>query len=330
MQTNIVAIRDYLRARGIRAGVVNLTRHRRDDANDVFYPKTPLGVVSRMLSFPSDILHFHLGGHIMPRLLGLYLAGSLVPAKKTVLTFHSGGYPTTPEGQAANASGFRAFVFRRMDRIVAVNPAIVDLFRRFGVPAEKIALIAPHSLPSRAPDVELPAALRGFLDTHSPLLLSVGLLEPEYDLPLQIQALGRVRATHPKAGLIIAGAGSLQAELRRQIDATSYADNILLYGDMPYPITLHLIATCDLLLRTTLYDGDSVSVREALHFGTPVIASDNGMRPPGVRLVPRSNLEALRQGIELQLQQGRPPHTAGPPREENMEAMLRLYQELGA
>ena len=33
-----------------------------------------------------------------------------------------------------------------------------------------------------------------------------------------------------------------------------------------------------IFLRTTLYDGDSISVREALHLGVPVIASDNGMR----------------------------------------------------
>ena len=328
VQTNVVAIRDYLREHGVRAGVVNLTRHRREDADVVFYPKTPFGVVSRMLTFPADILHFHLGGQIMPRLLGLYLAGSLMPGKKTVLTFHSGGYPTTPEGLAANARGLRALVFRRLDRIVAVNAAIVDLFRRFGVASEKIRLIAPHALPSRAPEVELPVALRSFLETHGPILLSVGLLEPEYDLALQIEVMGRVLAAHPNAGLVIAGAGSLENELRRQIAAQPYAENILLYGDMPYPITLNLIAGCDLLLRTTLYDGDSVSVREALHFGTPVIASDNGMRPPGVRLIPRSDLAALHAAIEAQLAAGRTAQAQTPANAENLEAMLRLYREL--
>ena len=49
------------------------------------------------------------------------------------------------------------------------------------------------------------------------------------------------------------------------------------------------MADCTILLRTTLYDGDAVSVREALWIGTPVIASDNGMRPEGVRLVPKED-----------------------------------------
>ena len=46
------------------------------------------------------------------------------------------------------------------------------------------------------------------------LLLTVGLLEPEYDLPLQIDVLGQVRERYPEAGLIIAGSGSLEQLLR--------------------------------------------------------------------------------------------------------------------
>ena len=51
--------------------------------------------------------------------------------------------------------------------------------------------------------------------------------------------------------------------------------------------------SADLMLRTTWYDGDAISVREALHFGVPVIASDNGMRPKGTHLIPARDLEAL-------------------------------------
>ena len=69
---------------------------------------------------------------------------------------------------------------------------------------------------------------------------------------------------------------------------------MLLCGDVPHALTLRLIAESDLFLRTTLYDGDSVAIREALQLGTPVIASDNGMRPAGVHLIPCRSSEALR------------------------------------
>ena len=122
----------------------------------------------------------------------------------------------------------------------------------------------------------------------------MGLLEPEYDLPLQIDAMAEVLARHPNAGLAIVGSGSREESLRERIDAKPYRDRILLCGDVAHEATLRAIAASDVVLRTTLYDGDSVSVREALAFGKPVIATDNGMRPAGVRLMPARDGEAGR------------------------------------
>jgi glycosyltransferase involved in cell wall biosynthesis len=49
----------------------------------------------------------------------------------------------------------------------------------------------------------------------------------------------------------------------------------------------------DVMLRTTLFDGDAISVHEALYLGTPVIATDNGMHPEGVRLILNADRNAL-------------------------------------
>src|SRR6266481_2079417 len=107
----------------------------------------------------------------------------------------------------------RGFVFRRFDRLIGVNGEIVALFHRCGVSPDRTRLICPHAFPaapSSGPDPR-PEALRLFFDSHAPVLLTVGLLEPEYDLPLQIEVLGSVRETYPNAGLAIVGAGSLEA-----------------------------------------------------------------------------------------------------------------------
>jgi len=82
------------------------------------------------------------------------------------------------------------------------------------------------------------------------------------------------------------------------------------------------------LLRTTLYDGDSVSVREALYLGTPVIASDNGMRPAGVKLIPMSDEAALRDAVcELFSTPRTQPAPAGDG-QENVRRVVELYQDL--
>ena len=92
--------------------------------------------------------------------------------------------------------------------------------------------------------------------------------------------------------------------------------------------TLRAIQSCDMLLRTTLYDGDSISVREALHLGTPVIATDNGMRPSGCDLFPISNLDALHAAIGKRLSTGNPrlQHEAGG--DLNVKTVVNLYLEM--
>jgi glycosyltransferase involved in cell wall biosynthesis len=137
-----------------------------------------------------------------------------------------------------------------------------------------------------------------------------------------------VRQRFPGAGLVIAGAGSLEEELRHRIASLDWAEHVLLAGDVPHASTLRAIAEADVFLRTTLYDGDSVAVREALQLGTPVAASDNGMRPEGVRLIPARNHAALVSAIGESLAAGRKRPEAAEVGEDNVEAVLDVYAEL--
>jgi len=328
VQTNLVAIRRFLLARGIPCAVINLTRYRRKDDDEVYYPKNVIEVLKLLTRLQYDIIHLHIGGALPPRLLMLGLACCLMPRSKTVFTFHSGGYPLSEEGKQAHPFTFRGFVFRRFDRIIGVNRELEDLFRRFGVPESRIRMIFPHAISVDAFETSLPDHLARFFETHTPTMVTVSGLEPEYDLPLQIEVLGEVRRQFPDAGLVIIGAGSLEAEVRKQIQSRSYAEHILLCGDVPHSITLRAIAESDIFLRTTLYDGDSISVREALLAGTPVIATDNGMRPAGTYLIPCSDRNALRQAIERVLTQDAPRQTWSDTGERNIEEVFELYQEL--
>jgi glycosyltransferase involved in cell wall biosynthesis len=91
---------------------------------------------------------------------------------------------------------------------------------------------------------------------------------------------------------------------------------------------MRMMSVSDLFLRTTLHDGDSISVREALYLGIPVIATDNSMRPDGVVLIPASDPIALQQAIENCLMNDAAQISSGENGEENIEAVLNLYKEL--
>jgi glycosyltransferase involved in cell wall biosynthesis len=277
---------------------------------------------------PADILHLHFGGDLTARLLGLALYCTFMPGRKTVLTFHSGGYPGSPAGRTAAPATLRGFVLRRLDGLIAVNPELARLFARFGVRAERIRTIPPFAVEPPDRSLPLPGRLAAFLSAHSPALLTVGLLEPEYDLPMQIAVMGGILERYPRAGLLIVGAGSLEETLRARIAGTPYRDHVLLYGDLPHALTLRATLESDLLLRTTLYDGDSVSVREALYLGTPVIATDNGMRPEGVHLIPPSDPVRLRDAVCELLSRGNARQAPAGDGQENIRAVTEFYEEL--
>jgi glycosyltransferase involved in cell wall biosynthesis len=329
VQTNLVALRKYLLKEGIACPAINLTRFRREERDGIYYPKTVLDVIKLLLTLHYDVVHLHAGGDFSPRHVGVLLLCSLLPVKKAVFTFHSGGYPTSEAGKRATPRSLRGFVLRRLDGIIAINQELLDLFRRFGVAPERIRLIAPHAVEKPAADTPLPETMEKFYATHHPLLVTVSGLEPEYDLPLQIEAVGRLVEKFPRLGLAIIGGGSLEQEIRQQIAAAAHRDHLLLCGDISHQTTLRAIERSALFLRTTWYDGDSISVREALHLGIPVIATDNGMRPPGVHLIPRSDAGALCCAVLacLSVTPAKPdsPVAAGT---ENLEAVLRFYREL--
>lgn len=331
VQVNILAIRKCLLEKGIPCYVINITRHRHSKDQDVYHPRNAFEVIKLLLRLEFDIAHLHIGGNLTPRLLGLCLFCTLLPKCKTVLTFHSGGYPSSKQGKRAHHLTLRGFIFRRLDRIIAVNREIYDMFKKFGVDERKIRLICPFALPQHN-NKPLPQEISDFLNSHSPVLLTVGLLEPEYNLHLQIDSLGLLLNRHPQAGLIIIGSGSLENELQCYINSKPYSRNILLCGDVEHEVTIQTMSKSDLFLRTTSYDGDAISIREALHLGIPVIATDNRMRPEGVKLLPstRLNPHDLFEEVLYVLQtsilsRGIKSDT---PNANNIEEVLNLYENI--
>ena len=330
VRTNLLAIRRGLIDRGISCSTINITRFTDAGGENVYYPRNAFEVCALLLRLRSDVMHLHLGGMLTRRELALAALCCLVPGSKTVLTFHSGGYPYCPQGKRARRWTLRGAIFRRFDAVIAVNAALEQLFQKFGVPPERIHPIPPYSVDAPPAGAELPGRLEQFFEQHSPVLLSVGQLEPEYDVPLQIGVLSRLRTRFPNAGLMIAGDGSLREALAQRIRESACGQDILLCGDLEHEATLQAIRRADVLLRTTLYDGDSIAVREALHFGTPVIATDNGMRPEGVHTIAVSSAGQLYASLETVLLQPRRAYAPVEADDRHIRAVIALYRSLSS
>jgi glycosyltransferase involved in cell wall biosynthesis len=326
---NILAIREELRNAGHECAIIAITKSSKITAEpDVHHPQNPFDLIRLILKLKYDLLHIHVGGELTVRVLGLLMVCGILAKGKNVLTLHSGGFAVSEEARNAKPSSFKGYVFRLYTRVICVNKLMLEVFARFGVKKERLRLIYPFYHRSPDESVNVPSQLKEFIENHHPFLLSVGLLEPDYDLFLQINALEKIKKKFPRAGLMIVGSGSLEDELKKRISESGCAEHIFLAGDVRHPVTLHLINEADILLRTTLFDGDAISVREALHLETPVIATDNGMRPEGVHLIPTRDIDALTTAIETVASREKTLKTRKEDDRTNIKAVVNLYEEI--
>lgn len=299
VQTHLVALRDGLRAAGATVGVFNITRHRGTPADDVYFPDGPADLLRQMRAFRPDVVHVHLGGELTSRLLALLVACRAVFGRRIVVTMHSGGYPRSERARALTTMSAEGFVFRSLAHVIVVNRELKQLFERIGCRPERVTELIP-TLGVPEPAKTLPAQLDRFMADAAPLIVTVGLLEDEYLLPLQLLAFGKFVAAYPQARFVIIGSGSRRDAIEAEIRAMPAGAQVLLSGDTAHPVTVALIKRAAMLWRITAFDGDSVSVREAIAIGTPVLATDNGMRPPEVHLVAADAAAIADRAIALQ------------------------------
>ena len=153
-----------------RCSILNLTRHRQPDHDDLYFPSSPQEVLARINALKPDVVHIHLGGSLFARQAALFVLLSLRSRTKNVFTFHSGGYPTSEEGLRASAMSLRGFALRRLDAVIGVNQQLVDVFARYGVRRDRLHLIEPfaNELNRDAITAEpLPVEIERFVSSHS-------------------------------------------------------------------------------------------------------------------------------------------------------------------
>ena len=332
VQSHMESLARLLRAAGVRVSLIAITRSQPIVREGVFYPSGPVALLKTLFEIKADVVHLHVGGDFSTRLVLLTAAIAALPGIQSLLTFHSGGYPTSPKGLRASWRSPEAFALRRLDACIAVNLEIADLFRRFGVSRDRISVIAPYARIDRSRIASvLPDEMAEFVRAHSPLLLSVGMLEPEYSLELQIEAFESIGKQWPAAGLMLIGSGAMEAQLRERISKSPFVDRIRIQGNVDHSVALRAIELADVLLRTTQYDGDAVSVREALQLGTAVVASNTALRPPGVALMASLDAAELSRVCSTTLSEAREKSSAASaeaPIEDELNRVLALYQSL--
>jgi hypothetical protein len=178
------------------------------------------------------------------------------------------------------------FLFRRAATIACDNDAIADAIAAYGVSRCKISAITPFSPQYVAGDRPAPdGEFQAFLQNHDPVWLSYVCYREEYGLPEIRQCMTSYRERYPSAGFVWVGFPEKELpEVQNYVASWAQEERaaLLVRGNVEHAMFLALIAHCTGYLRTPGCDGISASVLEALTLKKPVVASENGRRPPGV------------------------------------------------
>lgn len=131
------------------------------------------------------------------------------------------------------------------------------------------------------------------------VVTSVGLLSPVKDHPTQIEAFSRVAGRHPDTVLLLAGDGPDRQALEAR--AAPLGDRVRFLGhrkDVPA-----LLRASDVYLQTSLTEGFSNAILQAMGVGLPVVVTAVGGNPELVTedtgvLVPARDVGATARALE--------------------------------
>jgi glycosyltransferase involved in cell wall biosynthesis len=216
---------------------------------------------------------------------------SLVRGKKVIISLRSEHLRMAWTSRGPLARRWIARGMESATRIVAVNQHICDFVMQLGNFADKMIVVPGFIPPADRPEDEasVPTAVREFCADHDPVLLAMGApviyqdTTDLYGIDMGINLVDRLRRRYPKVGLLwllldFIGSIPEYAERMRQEVARRGLENHWRFQP-PQKVLCPIYKLADLFVRPTCTDGDANSIREAMHFGVPVVASDAAPRP---------------------------------------------------
>lgn len=164
--------------------------------------------------------------------------------------------------------------YNKADTIVAVSNLIKhDLINNYGILEDKIAVINnPYNVTQikKMSDEEISEMEQQVF--KNPTLINVGRFNKQKGQRHLINIVGVLRKSIPNIQLIFLGEGSMEEELKKQVEVLDLKENIHFWGFKKNPYKY--ISKADIFVFPSLHEGFPNALVEAMACGTPVISSD--------------------------------------------------------
>lgn len=251
-----------------------------------------IGSVWRLARTPRHVLvHIHVSDFNSVRFL-VPLLPALFRFRRVILSIYGGPFADWSKQLAPRRRESLRRILAAADLVVVVSEeqrrAVVDHVR---VPGERVRLVPPFL---REPEAE-PAALPDLPPGDAPLALVSGVGESLYWWEGLLDAAERLG---PKVRWVLTTYMKFVPGYFEEVERRAAAlPNVALFRNLDAPQFQSLLGRCDLFVRPTLVDGDSITLREALAAGKPVVASDAVLRPAGVTLFRSKDVDDLVRAV---------------------------------
>jgi glycosyltransferase involved in cell wall biosynthesis len=334
---HVKRLHDYIRAQGFPCDVIDLYADNRHGPSFTHvYRYGPAGVVGLMKALLHlrkqryDVVHFHVSGLKRFIIAGVFLLLLLPLGSKTLITIHSGSFRKNFSTLGKFRKLIARYLFRSADHLITVNEDQKSLVLEQGIAIEKISMIPAYLPPETEPSPQLDQLVREQRSNDRLIVISSGSAHPLYGLHTIVDALIERVQTCDNLSLILCvydnenyEPGYLES-LRMRLQQFTHFN---IQSNLTSEQFSYLLSQSDIYIRATTTDGDSVAVREALHFGLTVIASDSAPRPQECILFKTSDAHSLQNAL-MQIVAGTVATSAS--RSHPGEQIINIYTELGA
>jgi glycosyltransferase involved in cell wall biosynthesis len=295
--------RAILRGQGVPCEVLNV-EPRAPESDEYIKISGSAGLALQLARYCANgwTVHTHINGHT-PKSWLIALASGMAAQMGAggVLTIHSGLSPEYLRNASSHRRRLTLLAALQFNRIVCVNDEIAGTMIGLGVESRKLEIL-PAFLPQRSGvPAGIPKDTEAWMRAHRPVLSTALTFRPEYGFDVLVRALKQLKARYPGVGCVVMGNGEDRAAVEKTVKDDGLSAVVRLLGDVDHDLCLTLMSRSDVFVRPTFRDGDSISVREAVALGVPVVASNVGTRPGEVRLFEAGDAAGLCQQVESAL-----------------------------
>ena len=258
------------------------------------------------------IAHVHVNGASL-RGLALALTAELINlcfGKRCFLTFHAGvEQKYFPARRAPWLVPAFWLVFALPSRIICNSESVKARIAAYGISHDKISAIPAFSRQYlEFEPAALPDSLDQFLRRFRTVALCYLNLRPLFHPVELIEGFAALAARRRDVGLVMCGISGypepdVQAAMTASIARHGLRDRICAVGDLDHDEFLTALTRSAVYVRTHVSDGVCSSLLEAMALGVPVVASENGHRPPGVLTYCATDPQELAAKLEDALSQ---------------------------